>query len=215
MLTTHAAECHDTYNLIEIHADDTQQSGPAHVCFSCRVGRLHAKPLVRCTLKHRYLRSLTREFMCFMCLERTFRVPPHQLADTRRRYAQSRNRVHYSRLFDYIDVVEHPDIRTALEYHERGHTIPPHVASAALSVALVYAKDVELRDNYTWLIAHADEFELTYLRERHAGVGGKWPTREERATVTAARQRCETTPRYAVDPSPLAEPSTARPSPPQ
>ena len=201
---THASVFSGTYKWLSCSAETACQSGPDVVCESCRTGKQNKKPLVMTTFSHKYLAGERIVVpVCFMCLERTFKLTKEQLASSRAAYNRLLNTRDCAKIFSIIASfspevqgmlrTRHPTIAAFWIQHATGFRITPTQIGLMLRILLVYGNDTELLENWCWLEQNRHVIStcpaLHGSLVRFQGAFGKWPSPVERNLVTEFRKQ--------------------------
>lgn len=189
------SQAHDFAQLHTFKAclfETVRQSSESDVCGCCKTGKLHKKPLVTCVFGNKFLPEKIEIAACFMCLQRTFRIPKETTESLQQAYNRAKNIEFAREVFDVIATLPqemtdlHPLISNFLRLHNRGFHVTPKHATTMLKTLLVYRNDSDLVQGYLFLRQNrcivSSEPELHGLLQKFQG-GLEWPTVLERQLV--------------------------------
>lgn len=182
------------FRVKSIDAETVQQTNDEVQCFSCKKGKKHVRPIVQCFLQHCYVPAMnTRQFLCFACIEGPFKQPKIMLDEARRTHVRNTIMKTYPLVFALETELVHARLSSVVDaffqLYDKGHSVPPSIARDALQVMLIYKRDPNLLQGLMWLNNNkqciSENVNLQGLRPKFEGIGGAWPTVDERSLVYA------------------------------
>lgn len=179
-----------THRIASLDIESVQTSSEIRACYACGKGVQKPRPVVSVCLSSLYIDESSIEWVCLMCLQRTFRYDATVLQATYAVYNRAKNRKHYAQFFRFVDLypytLHHTDIRRVHDIDEAGQAIPPQYMSKAMTALWYYDSNVDVRENFQWLVATMHPTH-THYRRLHMGIP-RWPSHEIIRAVKLLRQ---------------------------